>query len=137
MLTDDRKIRQLVVAEARYPKELEEPYEGAEPAPQALALRYRIGVIANQSAGTEARLTRWGVDAVHLDPPLLRGDWLRETGPAIFRLALAQARCEPYHAVMIGDRLDEADATIADLGQLPPCSRLRSFPPKQIGVIKP
>ena len=35
------------------------------------------------------------------------------------------------------DRLDEADATIADLGQLPPCSRLRSFPPKQIGVIKP
>ena len=55
MLADDRKIRQLIEAEAGYPKELEKPYEGAKPALQALAPRYRIGVIANQSAGTEAR----------------------------------------------------------------------------------
>jgi HAD superfamily hydrolase (TIGR01549 family) len=149
MLADDRKIRQLIEAEAGYPKELEQPYEGAKPALQALALRYRIGVIANQSAGTKARLTRWGLMpfiSICLSSAEIG---LEKPDPAIFRLALARARCEPHHAVMIGDRLDndirparllgwktirilqgfarfqeprdrldEADATIADLAEL-------------------
>jgi HAD superfamily hydrolase (TIGR01549 family) len=106
MLTDDREIRQLVEAEARYPKELEEPYEGVQPVLQVLGVRYRIGVIANQSAGTEARLTRWGLMpfiSICLSSTEIG---LEKPDPAIFRLALARAGCEPRHAVMIGDRLD-------------------------------
>jgi HAD superfamily hydrolase (TIGR01549 family) len=106
MLTDDLAIRQLVEAEARYPKELEQPYEGAERTLQALSLRHRIGVIANQSAGTEARLKTWRLmpfNSICL-PSTETG--LEKPDPAIFRLALARARCAPRHAVMIGDRLD-------------------------------
>jgi HAD superfamily hydrolase (TIGR01509 family) len=106
VLTDDRKIRQLVEAEARYPKELEQPYEGVEPVLHTLAPRYHIGVIANQSAGTEARLTRWGLMpfiSVCLSSAEIG---LEKPDPGIFRLALTRARCQPHHAVMIGDRLD-------------------------------
>ena len=49
-----------MLAEARYDKELESPYEGAEQTLRALSSRYRIGVIANQPAGTEERLKSGG-----------------------------------------------------------------------------
>jgi FMN phosphatase YigB (HAD superfamily) len=60
-LTDDPECRKLIEAEARYPKELESPYEGAEQTLRALSSRYLIGVIANQSVGTEERLATWGL----------------------------------------------------------------------------
>ena len=59
-LIDDPECRKLIEAEARYHKELEAPYQGAEPTLRTLSSRYRIGVIANQTAGTEERLTMWG-----------------------------------------------------------------------------
>ena len=131
MLADDRKIRHLIEAEAGYPKELEQPYEGQ-------SIRW------HRSPADEV-----GINAVHLGLPLLRGDRPRETGPSDFSPRSRAARCEPRHAVMIGDRLyndirparllgwktirilrgfarfqeprdrlDEADATIADLAEL-------------------
>jgi HAD superfamily hydrolase (TIGR01549 family) len=106
MLTDNLKLRQLVEAEDRYPKELEEPYQGAERVLQALSQRYRIGVIANQSGGTEARLTRWGLMPFVSICLSSTETGLEKPDPAIFRLALAQARSGPRYAVMIGDRLD-------------------------------
>jgi HAD superfamily hydrolase (TIGR01549 family) len=106
MLTDDLDLRRSVEAEARYPKELEEPYEDAKKVLQALSLRYRIGVIANQSAGAEARLTRWRL-MPFISICLSSAEvGMEKPDPAIFRLALARAHCEPRHAVMIGDRLD-------------------------------
>jgi hypothetical protein len=54
-LTDDPELRQSVMADARYPKELEAPYDDADEALRTLSSRYRIGVIANQPAGTEER----------------------------------------------------------------------------------
>jgi HAD superfamily hydrolase (TIGR01549 family) len=106
MLTDNLKLRQLVEAEDRYPKELEEPYQGAERILQALSQRYRIGVIANQSGGTEARLTRWGLMPFISICLSSTETGLEKPDLAIFRLALAQARSGPRYAVMIGDRLD-------------------------------
>jgi FMN phosphatase YigB (HAD superfamily) len=50
----------LILAEARYDKELESPYQDAKQTLRALSSRYRIGVISNQRVGTEERLTRWG-----------------------------------------------------------------------------
>jgi HAD superfamily hydrolase (TIGR01549 family) len=105
-LTNDPDLDQLVLAEARYPKELETLYDGAEQTLRSLASRYQIGVIANQSAGTEQRLTNWGLMpliSVCLSSAELG---MEKPDPAIFRLALSRAECAPEEAVMIGDRLD-------------------------------
>ena len=83
-LIDDLECRKLILAEARYDKGLESLSEGAEQTLRALSSRYRIGVIANQPAGTEERLTKWGLMPFHLDLPLLHGSGSRKTGPGNF-----------------------------------------------------
>ena len=105
-LIDDLEYRKLTLAEARYDKELESPYEGAEETVRTLSSRYQIGVIANQPAGAEDRLRKWGL------MPLISICFssaevgLEKPDPAIFQLALSQSGCEPSQAVMIGDRVD-------------------------------
>jgi HAD superfamily hydrolase (TIGR01549 family) len=105
-LTDDPELRRFIEANARYPKELESPYDGAEQVLRMLSSRYRIGVIANQAAGTEERLAKWGLMpliSICLSSAELG---LEKPDPAIFRLALSQAECAPAETVMIGDRTD-------------------------------
>src|SRR5271163_4984321 len=60
-LTDDLELRTLITAEAPYPREMEVPFAGAIDALRLLAPHYKIGIIANQSPGSEERLTRWGL----------------------------------------------------------------------------
>jgi hypothetical protein len=60
-LTDDHLFQQSVLGDVHYPKKLEALHYGAGQTLRALAQHYRIGVIANQPAGTEARLTKWGL----------------------------------------------------------------------------
>lgn len=60
-VSNDLERHKLILAESRYPKELEAPYEGVEQTIRALSSCYRIGVIANQPLGTAERLTRWGL----------------------------------------------------------------------------
>ena len=105
-LTDDFEHRKLIEAEARYPKELELPYDGAEQTLRALSARWKIGVIANQSAGTEGRLRQWGLMPFFSICLSSAEVGLEKPDPAIFDLALSQAGCSPPQAVMIGDRLD-------------------------------
>lgn len=100
------ELRQAIEGETRYPKELETPYECAAEILRLLSPHYRIGVIANQSLGTEERLTNWGLMpfvSVCLASAELG---IEKPNPAIFRLALSRAGCAPAEAVMIGDRLD-------------------------------
>ena len=107
-LIDDLECRKLILAEARYDKELESPYEGAEQTLRKLSSRYRIGVIANQPAGTEERLAKWGLMpfiSVCLSSTEVG---LEKPDPAIFQLALSRSGCQSPQAVMIGDRLDTA-----------------------------
>jgi HAD superfamily hydrolase (TIGR01549 family) len=105
-LIDDLEYRKLILAEARYDKELESPYEGAKEALRKLSSRYRIGVIANQPAGTEERLVKWGLMPFISICLSSTEVGLEKPDPAIFQLALSQSGCEPELAVMIGDRLD-------------------------------
>jgi HAD superfamily hydrolase (TIGR01549 family) len=105
-LIDDLECRDLILAEARYDKELESPYEGAEQTLRTLSSRYRIGVIANQSAGTEERLRKWGLMSFISICLSSAEVGLEKPDPAIFRLALSQSGCKPEQAVMIGDRID-------------------------------
>ena len=85
----------------------ERPYPEAAEVLAALRARgYRIGVIANQSAGTADRLQAWGLLA-HIDLVVASAEeGVAKPDPAIFRIALERAGCAPEEAVMIGDRLD-------------------------------
>ena len=126
-LMDNPECRKLIEAEARYHKELESPYEGAEQTLRTLSSRYQIGVIANQAAGTEERLTKWGLMPFISICLSSTEVGLEKPDPAIFQLALSQSRCEPPQAVMIGDRLDNdiCPARVARLEDDTRRSRLR------------
>ena len=95
-----------VLERATYPRELEEPYPDAVELLSRLASHFRIGVIANQSSGTQVRMERYGL-ATHVSICLASAEVGSEKpDPAIFHLALKEAECKPSQAVMIGDRLD-------------------------------
>lgn len=85
----------------------ERPYPEAVEVLAALQERgYRIGVIANQSAGTADRLRAWGM-IQHIDLVVASAEeGVAKPDPAIFRIALERAGCAAEEAVMIGDRLD-------------------------------
>ena len=95
----------------------ERPYPEAAEVLAALCARgYRIGIIANQSAGTEDRLRAWGL-LVHIDLVIASAEeGVAKPDPAIFRIALERAGCEPAEAVMIGDRLDNDIAPAKAVG---------------------
>ena len=104
--TDDEDVITDVRSSGRYPKELESPYPQTQGLLEQLAECYRLGVIANQSAGTDERLEGYGL-LDYFDVCVSSGDvGLEKPDPAIFHLALEQAGCVPTESVMIGDRLD-------------------------------
>ena len=90
----------------RWYGELEKLYPDTKMILEALSKKYKLGVIANQVAGTKGRLDNWGIGK-YFDVVVASA----EAGCAkpdlkIFNLALEQAGCKPNDAVMIGDRLD-------------------------------
>jgi HAD superfamily hydrolase (TIGR01549 family) len=96
----------VVLQRVRYRKELEEPYPEAYGLLSKLTPRYGIGVIANQSGGTEARLESYGL-ASFISLCFSSAEiGLEKPDPEIFQLALERAQCTPHQAVMIGDRID-------------------------------
>ena len=104
--TDDEDVIAHVRSSGRYPKELESPYPQTQGLLEHLAERYRLGVIANQPAGTDERLEGYGL-LHYFDVCVSSGDvGIEKPDPAIFHLALEQAGCSPSESVMLGDRLD-------------------------------
>ena len=104
--TDDEDVITHVRSSGRYPKELESPYPQTQGLLERLAERYRLGVIANQPAGTDERLQGYGL-LDYFDVCVSSGDvGIEKPDPAIFHLALEQAGCVPTESVMLGDRLD-------------------------------
>lgn len=95
----------------------ERPYPDAETTLRTLKARgYQIGVIANQSAGTAERLRAWGLLA-YIDLVVASAEErVAKPDPAIFRIALERACCQPQEAVMIGDRLDNDVAPAKAIG---------------------
>ena len=89
-----------------YQSAYETLYEDALPALMALRPRYKLGIIANQQAGLETRLKAWGVTAYMNVVVSSFEAGVSKPDPAIFRLALQKAGCEPAGALMVGDRLD-------------------------------
>lgn len=92
------------------------PYPGAGDLLAALAGRYRLGVVANQAAGTEERLRNWGLrdcfEIVCSSAEL----GVAKPDPRIFEIALEKAGAAPEACFMIGDRLDNDVAPAKRLG---------------------
>ena len=116
ILTDSEELRGRLRAEAIWRRDLEKPYPESAHVLAALSERYPIGIIANQSLGTEARLKTWGLSKfVSLCLPSA------ETGISkpdlrIFELAMERTGCRPEHAVMVGDRIDNDITPAKSLG---------------------
>lgn len=89
-----------------YPSELDRPYPEAEKVLNQLSRTYKLGIIANQNAGSELRLEQYGLRQYFKVIVASAEAGVKKPDPRIFTLALEQANCEPEQAVMIGDRLD-------------------------------
>ena len=115
-LTDSEELRGRLRADVTWRKELEKPYPEARHVLSALSERYRIGIIANQSLGTEARLEKWGFSKyISLCLPSTELG-LSKPDLRIFELAIERSGCEPEHAVMVGDRIDNDITPAKSLG---------------------
>ncbi len=67
---------------------------------------YRLGVIANQNAGLEARLEKWGLRKYFSLIVSSEEIGCAKPDPKIFETAFILAECKADECVMVGDRLD-------------------------------
>ena len=115
-LTNSEELRGRLRAEAIWRRDLEKPYPEAARVLAALSERYRIGINANQPPGTVARLEMWGFSKfVSLCLPSAELG-LSKPDLRMFELAMKRSGCEPEHAVMVGDRIDNDITPAKSLG---------------------
>lgn len=85
----------------------EKPYNDAEYVLKSLYEKgYNIGIIANQSLGTQKRLEGWGLMKYIKLVIASAEEGVAKPDKEIFLRALNRADCKPENAVMIGDRID-------------------------------
>jgi len=104
------------VALPEWDNSLEKLYDAAYSVITGLYGKYKLGIIANQSLGTQERIDKWGIGK-YFDVVVASA----EAGCAkpdlrIFQMALQKAKCEPNEAVMVGDRLDNDIVPAKELG---------------------
>lgn len=90
----------------RYAKEYERLYPGAREKLAFLSERFKLGVIANQSEGTERRLSQWDIKRYFTVIFASAERGLAKPDPRVFAEVLSDAGCHPHEALMVGDRLD-------------------------------
>lgn len=105
-----------LLARTPYDKSLERPYPETREVLSVLASRFQIGVIANQSVGTEDRLRSYGLLPSISACCSSTEEGLAKPDPAFFKLAISRAGCHSAEAVMVGDRLDNDIAPAKQLG---------------------
>lgn len=98
--------RRAIASAVRYAKELEVLYPGVPEMLETLSRKFRLGVVANQSEGTDKRLSEWGIRG-HFSIVLASAELgLSKPDPRIFGAAISRAGCAPDGVLMVGDRLD-------------------------------
>lgn len=104
------------VALPEWNSSLEKLYLETEDVLKALSGKYKLGIIANQLAGTQKRLHNWGV-LQYFDVVAASAEaGYEKPDLRIFKLALEQAGCNPQNAIMVGDRLENDIAPARQLG---------------------
>ncbi|MDE7385031.1 MAG: HAD family hydrolase [Anaeroplasmataceae bacterium] len=108
-------IKEFNLEKKEWPIHLEKLYSEVSFLLEQLQRKYHLGIIANQSLGTEKRLEEYGIRK-YFDIVISSSE-VGMTKPSleIFKLALATARCLPNEAYMIGDRLDNDIEPAANL----------------------
>ena len=78
--------------------------------------QYKIGIIANQSLGSEERLKQFGIWK-YIDVLVASAEeGVAKPDKRIFEIALTRAGCKPEEAAMVGDRLDNDIVPANDVG---------------------
>lgn len=118
--TSDNPYKEAVkyfgLQKTKWYKELEKPYPFTESVLAELSKKYKLGIIANQSAGSEQRLADWGIGK-YFDLVIASAEeGVEKPNPEIFRIALDRANCLPENALMVGDRLDNDIIPAKELG---------------------
>lgn len=100
---DDLKT---IKSHMKYPKEKEAPFQEAESVIRYLSSGYQLGVIANQSIGTSARLEKYSLRPYFKVICASAETGFSKPDPRIFEQALQEAGCTADAAAMVGDRVD-------------------------------
>lgn len=103
---DLEAARELGVILPKWHKEDELLYDDAIPCFETLSMKYKIGIIANQSLGTEERLQRQGILKYINLIVASAEEGVEKPDRRIFEIALERSDCKPVNAIMIGDRID-------------------------------
>lgn len=98
--------KELGVALPKWHKEDEFLYEDAIQCFETLSKKYKIGIIANQSMGTEERLGQQGILKYISLIIASAEEGVAKPDRKIFEIALERSNCKPVNAIMIGDRID-------------------------------
>ena len=109
-------MRLLGVEYPEWSPQYEELYPDTVNCLQALAKKYHLGIIANQSPGAEKRLEAMGIRRYFEVIVSSAEEGVAKPDPRIFRIALDRAGCAPEQAVMIGDRVDNDIVPAKQLG---------------------
>lgn len=100
----------------KWHKELERLYPDAQSVLGELSKKYKLGIIANQSLGSQERLNHWGIGQ-YFDLVIASAEeGVSKPDLKIFNIALQKAECRAEDAVMIGDRLDNDIIPAKSLG---------------------
>lgn len=109
-------VKKFGLEKVRWAKELEKLYPETRKVLQALYGRYKLGIIANQSAGTEERLVQYGIRDYFNVVAASAEAGAAKPDKRIFELALQRAGCTAEEACMVGDRLDNDIAPASEMG---------------------
>lgn len=114
---DHEAARYFGVSLPKWPVEAENLYPETRRVLSSLKQRgFHLGVIANQSAGTEERLRSWGLRDYFEIVIASAEVGVSKPDLQIFYMALEQAGCLPQEAIMVGDRLDNDITPAKTLG---------------------
>lgn len=113
---EDEGHQKQIQDKLKFQKDLERPFPSADFVLQQLSRHYGIGIIANQSPGTEERLESYGLRKYVDVLACSAEEGVSKPDPELYAVALKQAGCEPEEAVMIGDRIDNDIIPARNLG---------------------
>ncbi len=97
-------------------KEFEKPYKDAVQCLEFFSGKYKIGIIANQSLGTEQRLDKYGLLRYINLIIASAEEGVSKPDKKIFETALNKSGCKACNSVMIGDRIDNDIVPANSLG---------------------
>lgn len=109
-------VKEFGLETVQWPKHLEKVYKGVPRMLEQLQNKYYLGIIANQSMGTEERLIKFGIRDYFKVILSSAEEGVAKPDLEIFRRALRRAECLPENSYMIGDRLDNDIEPAAKLG---------------------